>query len=281
MTTTYTATNSLPMSALPTTNGVLQVFRATATNNADATYSPDGLASAPIFGLGGLALQGGEIVAGGNVTLVSYIGPLLNAGALCWVLISCDGGAQQVADATHSQQAVTLGQLSGFGFVPGDIKFSAANTVPSGWLKADGSLVSRSTYAALFSAIGTTYGPGDGSTTFSLPDLRGEFIRGFDDGRGVDSGRAFGSWQKGTLYPYDTTNSGANGVWSPSTSQNTAAASQAAIGADAYSTANYASVSLGGVDASVSYALPGLAGDRGYSGVSRPRNVAMLALIKY
>jgi microcystin-dependent protein len=55
--------------------------------------------------------------------------------------------------------------------------------------------VSRSTYSSLFSAIGTTYGVGDGSTTFNLPDLRGEFPRGWDDGRGVDTGRVIGSAQ--------------------------------------------------------------------------------------
>lgn len=71
----------------------------------------------------------------------------------------------------------------------------AGSVAPSGWLKCEGQVVSRVTYAALFAAIGTTYGPGDGSTTFKLPDLRGEFIRGLDAGRGVDAGRAFGSAQ--------------------------------------------------------------------------------------
>jgi phage-related tail fiber protein len=69
------------------------------------------------------------------------------------------------------------------------------NVAPTGWLKSDGSAVSRTTYADLFTAIGTTFGSGDGSTTFNLPDLRGEFVRGFDDGRGIDTGRAFGSAQ--------------------------------------------------------------------------------------
>lgn len=69
----------------------------------------------------------------------------------------------------------------------------AAETPPDGWLKANGAEVSRSTYADLFFAIGTTFGAGNGSTTFNLPDLRGEFIRGWDDGRGVDSGREFGT----------------------------------------------------------------------------------------
>lgn len=77
----------------------------------------------------------------------------------------------------------------------GAIAFYATSNAPTGWLKANGATVSRSTYAALFSVIGTTWGAGDGSTTFRLPDLRGEFIRGWDDGRGVDGGRSFGSWQ--------------------------------------------------------------------------------------
>jgi microcystin-dependent protein len=77
----------------------------------------------------------------------------------------------------------------------GSVMTFAMNTAPSGWLKANGAAVSRTTYAALFSVIGTTFGVGDGSTTFNLPDLRGEFMRGWDDGRGVDSGRAFGSAQ--------------------------------------------------------------------------------------
>jgi microcystin-dependent protein len=77
----------------------------------------------------------------------------------------------------------------------GAIAFFGLNTAPAGWLKANGALVSRTTYASLFAVIGTTYGAGDGSTTFALPDMRGEFPRGWDDGRGADSGRTFGSAQ--------------------------------------------------------------------------------------
>lgn len=71
----------------------------------------------------------------------------------------------------------------------------ARPTAPQGWLVANGAAVNRIAYADLFAAIGTTYGPGDGFNTFNLPDLRGEFIRGWDGGRGVDAGRLFGSWQ--------------------------------------------------------------------------------------
>ncbi len=71
----------------------------------------------------------------------------------------------------------------------------ASASAPVGWLVCNGSAVSRTTYAALFAVIGTTFGIGDGSTTFNLPDMRGYFPRGFDAGAGRDPGRVFGSTQ--------------------------------------------------------------------------------------
>ncbi|MBC7411416.1 MAG: tail fiber protein [Bacteroidia bacterium] len=71
-----------------------------------------------------------------------------------------------------------------------------ANTIaPNGYLECNGQAVNRTTYAELFAAIGTVYGVGDGSTTFNVPDLRGEFVRGVDNARGVDAGRAIGTAQ--------------------------------------------------------------------------------------
>lgn len=112
----YITTNSVPMSSLPTTSGVVQPFLVSTTNTGSSTFAPDGLAAAPIFGLGGAALQGGEIVAGGIATLVSYVGTLLNSGSLCWILFNCTGGAQQVAAATGSQQAAQAGQVAAGSF---------------------------------------------------------------------------------------------------------------------------------------------------------------------
>ena len=86
---------------------------------------------------------------------------------------------------TQLQNTVPAGAVMAF----------AMNSAPSGWIAANGAAISRTTYAALFAAIGTTFGSGDGSTTFNLPDLRGEFVRGWDNGRGADSGRTFGSFQ--------------------------------------------------------------------------------------
>ncbi len=68
----------------------------------------------------------------------------------------------------------------------GSILPFGGTTAPTGYLLADGSAVSRSTYSDLFAAIGTAYGNGDGSTTFNLPDLRGRFLRGVDGGSGRD-----------------------------------------------------------------------------------------------
>jgi len=92
-------------------------------------------------------------------------------------------------------QITDLSSLISQGIPSGALQVFAMSVAPTGWLKSDGSAVSRTTYADLFTAIGTTFGSGDGSTTFNLPDLRGEFVRGWDDGRGVDTGRGFGTSQ--------------------------------------------------------------------------------------
>lgn len=141
---------------------------------------------------------------------------------------------------------------------PGDVSFFAMAAVPDGWLKCNGAPLSRATYAALFSAIGTTYGAGDGVTTFNLPDLRGEFLRALDDGRGVDAGRGLGSLQmdanKSHTHGVDVWDGGgaaANNKVAPQT--NASSVRQASAQATAAD---------GGTEA-------------------RPRNVAMVACMKY
>lgn len=133
---------------------------------------------------------------------------------------------------------------------PGNIDFFAAVTAPAGWIKANGAAVSRTTYALLFAAIGTVYGGGDGVTTFNVPDLRGEFVRGFDDGRGIDTGRVLGSAQA------DEFRSHTHGI--------AVASDRAPGGGGALATANEGiqSTAKGGTE-------------------TRPRNIAMLACLKY
>tara|TARA_R100001460_G_scaffold15393_1_gene33929 strand:- start:506 stop:1669 length:1164 start_codon:yes stop_codon:yes gene_type:complete len=99
------------------------------------------------------------------------------------------------ADGTNGQFLQTNGSgalsfTTVQGVPTGSVFCMAVATVPSGYKECNGEAVSRTTFAALFAVIGTQYGTGDGSSTFNLPDLRGEFVRGFDNGRGVDSGRS-------------------------------------------------------------------------------------------
>lgn len=77
----------------------------------------------------------------------------------------------------------------------GQVAMFAMVTPPGGWLRCNGAAVSRTVYKALFDRIGIVFGGGDGATTFNLPDLRGEFVRGWDDARGLDAGRGLGSFQ--------------------------------------------------------------------------------------
>lgn len=92
------------------------------------------------------------------------------------------------------EQVIADGDIS-ISIPVGVINPYVGTSAPTSWALCDGSAISRTTYSSLFATIGTTYGAGDGSTTFNLPDLRGEFIRGLDNGRGVDSGRTLGSSQ--------------------------------------------------------------------------------------
>ena len=91
----------------------------------------------------------------------------------------------------------------------GSVVYMAMSEPPPGFLKANGALVSRTTFSKLFDRIGTFYGVGDGVTTFALPDLRGEFLRSWDDGRGIDYNRPFGSGQLGAIEAHSHAMSGA------------------------------------------------------------------------
>lgn len=83
-----------------------------------------------------------------------------------------------------------LSSASATSSVPsGTVVSFAGSAAPSGWLLCDGSAVSRSTYSDLFSAIGTIYGSGNGSTTFNLPDLRGRTVFGLDNMGGTAANR--------------------------------------------------------------------------------------------
>lgn len=82
------------------------------------------------------------------------------------------------ADSAYWTKIPTLSDFDEISFKTGDIKIHTTSTVPNGWLLCNGAGVSRTTFSNLFTKIGTTYGTGDGSTTFNIPDLRDRYIIG-------------------------------------------------------------------------------------------------------
>jgi phage-related tail fiber protein len=137
-------------------------------------------------------------------------------------------------------------------------------TPPPGYIKANGAEVSREAYAWLFSKIGTKYGAGDGVTTFVAgPDMRGEFQRGWDDGRGVDPGRVNGSGQLDAIQGHGHLSaafprwfsSGGNGAFAAGSNMRSVGVGSAEIQSD------------------------GVNGDPRIAAETRPRNVAGLFCI--
>lgn len=101
--------------------------------------------------------------------------------------------------ATNVQNAITelsTAPKGGPGVPVGSVFWLATQTAPEGYLICDGSAVSRTEYADLFAAIGTTFGTGDGSTTFALPNLQAAFIRGAGSQNGYSA--TFGQKQEAT-----------------------------------------------------------------------------------
>lgn len=149
-----------------------------------------------------------------------------------------------------------------FDSVPiGSISWFALSTAPAGYLECDGSVKNKSEYNQLYQAISGTYNiGGESATQFRLPDLRGEFVRGWDHGRGVDSGRTFASSQSGSyIYPHVGVNVDNNLVVG---------------GANMDSIGNNTSPTNGvtGGAGTIAVTSPKLA--------TRPRNVALMACIK-
>ena len=108
-----------------------------------------------------------------------------------FTLPSADGSDGQMLKTNGSG---TLSFTTVQGVPSGAVFCLAVSTVPADYLECNGDAVSRTTYAALFAVIGTTYGSTSGSN-FRVPDLRGEFVRGWDHGRGIDSGRSIANAQ--------------------------------------------------------------------------------------
>jgi microcystin-dependent protein len=163
------------------------------------------------------------------------------------------------------------------GVPSGAVAHFAMNTAPTGWLKANGAAISRTTYATLFAAIGTTFGSGDGSTTFNLPDLRGRFTRNWADDGSIDSGRAFGSTQDHQLEQHQH--------WLAFNADVTAASAGATGGTVSSCNAVSTRSSAASNQLSTSYVqnAPYVKDARGANigTETRPTNIALLACIKF
>ena len=106
-------------------------------------------------------------------TLLTYqAGQKIYNGHSVFLCIETHTSGTFVTDWITNEYWVCLGDA------PGDMKICGTSTLESGWLLCDGSAISRTTYELLFARIGTTWGVGDGSTTFNIPDLQGAYLRG-------------------------------------------------------------------------------------------------------
>jgi microcystin-dependent protein len=113
--------------------------------------------------------------------------PVLNASS---VIAAAQLGSGTASSSTFLRGDNTWETPSASGAPVGSIITMATSTVPTGYLECNGAAVSRTTYSALFTAIGTIHGYGDNSTTFNLPDYRGRFLRGWDHAVARDPDRA-------------------------------------------------------------------------------------------
>lgn len=157
-----------------------------------------------------------------------------------------------------SETGATLGQVTLPTLPPGTVIAHAAASAPAGFLACDGSAASRTTYAALYAAIGTLYGSGDGSTTFNLPNLVNDFVRG------AGAGRPVGTRESDELRSHNHQSR----MYDNGRPQ--------ADGAGTGESAN-PSYSYNSADNSGLICMTGAAG----GAETRPRNVALLYVIKY
>lgn len=113
-------------------------------------------------------------------------------------------------------------------------------TAPAGWMICNGAAISRTTYAALFAAIGTAFGAGDGSTTFNIPDLRGEFLRGAgtNSHAGEGDGGSVGAHQAATIHSRLSNSDTTEPIYIYQKNQNLTYVDKAITGAAYYSYTN-------------------------------------------
>ena len=204
-----------------------------------------------------------------------------------FTLPGADGSNGQMLQ-TNGSGALSFTTVQG---VPsGSVFCMAVATVPSGYLECNGDAVSRSTYSVLFAIIGTAYGTGNGSSTFNLPDLRGEFVRGFDNGRGVDSGRSIASSQSSQFgqHNHNVSASSSSSVTDPGHQHSMSVGffnsvnSGGALSFKDAGTSNRINTATTGISVSTSTSISqSNRGGTSNSSETRPRSIAMMYVIKF
>ena len=118
-----------------------------------------------------------------DVSGQTRVNPVMQSWADLKADVGAAGGAQVAANtAAIATNTAAIARVMGVPTIPtGGVLMWMGTTVPAGWLLCDGAAVSRTTYAVLYAVLGDRAGPGDGSTTFNVPDLRGRFPLGMDD----------------------------------------------------------------------------------------------------
>lgn len=161
--TAYTISTNQVFDSLAHLNGQALRIKFNSTNGASPTLNVDGLGAGALQSVTGTAIRTGQIPANS-----------------VWDVVA--------TSATPTFTVVGLGAQEA-NAIFGEVRIFAGTTAPSLWLFCFGQTASRTTNAALFTAIGTQYGAGDGSTTFNLPDLRGRVPAGQDDMGGTSANR--------------------------------------------------------------------------------------------
>jgi microcystin-dependent protein len=194
--------------------GVVETTNTFATNDVITSTAMNNIIDQTLFT--------SDAIVSANTTLALVSGKL-KVGTIT----SNEMGAGAVTTNALADGAVTQVKASNMLIPAGAIMPFAMNGAPTGWLAADGTAVSRSTYATLFAAIATTYGVGDGSTTFNVPDLRGYFVRGTGTNSDGTASGTFAAKQADELkshthtYTFKTTTGGSLAGGDPNSVGNT------------------------------------------------------------
>ncbi|EJF87319.1 MULTISPECIES: tail fiber protein [Bartonella] len=165
-------------------NDIILRFKARGTNVGPATINVNNIGAKSLY-------------KATNTGIVPLIGGELQTGGI-YEIVYNDGVSTKDLDGWYLLNPTPIPPPKVETFPCGFIATFAMQEVPNGWLLCDGASYKRKDYPQLFKTIGDKWGK-DSDTTFKVPDFRGMFLRGFDDGRGLDRNRQFADIQQDCL----------------------------------------------------------------------------------